>query len=147
MCAVCFFHGILRVFLPFFFNMSSFRFSLLLTARELRKKQTPAEKMLWAQLRRKLQKLKFYRQVPIDRYIVDFYCPEKHLIIEVDGGIHNTADQMDHDEIRTEIITALGFRIIRFSNEEVLQHLRMVLQRIREACDVIETKQHTSPSP
>ncbi|HLD07778.1 MAG TPA: endonuclease domain-containing protein [Candidatus Peribacterales bacterium] len=127
--------------------MSSFRFSLLLTARELRKKQTPAEKMLWAQLRRKLQKLKFYRQVPIDRYIVDFYCPEKHLIIEVDGGIHNTADQMDHDEIRTEIITALGFRIIRFSNEEVLQHLRMVLQRIREACDVIETKQHTSPSP
>ncbi len=79
-------------------RMHSFRRWLLLTARELRKTSTPAEKMLWIQLRRKLQGLKFYRQFPIDRYIVDFYCPQKQLVIEIDGGIHDTADQKDHDE-------------------------------------------------
>jgi len=92
--------------------------------------------MLWVQLRRKLQKLKFYRQFPIDRYIVDFYCPEKNLVIEIDGSIHDLADQKDRDELRSEVIESLGLRIIRFTNEDVLYDLRTVLKSIREICDV-----------
>lgn len=115
--------------------MDSFRRSLLLTARELRKNSTPAERELWTQLRRKLQKLKFYRQFPVDRYIVDFYCPVKNLVIEIDGSIHNLADQKDHDEIRSDVIESLGLRIIRFSNDDVLHNLHRVLQTIREACE------------
>lgn len=116
--------------------MESFQRRLLLTARELRKNLTPAERMLWVQLRRKLQKLKFYRQFPIDRYIVDFYCPEKNLVIEIDGSIHDLADQKDRDELRSEVIESLGLRIIRFTNEDVLYDLRTVLKSIREICDV-----------
>ena len=108
-------------------------------ARELRKNQTPAEKLLWANLRnRRLAGHKFLRQHPIaylgynnyHRYfIVDFYCAEKKLVIELDGKIHDF--QKEYDENREAILTDLGLKVIRFKNEE-LEDIRNVLDKIKE---------------
>lgn len=105
------------------------------TARELRKTMTPAETLLWEALRRKqLHGLRFYRQVGIDRYVVDFYCPKKAVIIEVDGDVHDEEEQKDHDELREEILRERGFRILRVRNEEILEHIDIVLQKIEKFC-------------
>jgi very-short-patch-repair endonuclease len=106
-------------------------------AKELRWPQTPAEAALWERLQNKqLYGLKFRRQHPLHHFILDFYCHAHHLVIEVDGGIHQ--QQQDYDAARTEWLTQRGFKVIRFSNEEVLHDLETVLQKIAKACKVIE---------
>lgn len=106
-------------------------------ARELRRNQTPAEKTLWNVLRKKkLHGLKFYRQVGIDRFVADFYCPKKAVIVEVDGGIHCTKAQKEHDEIRSDLLQERGFRILRVRNEDVLFRLEDVLDEIARFCGV-----------
>ncbi|WP_438962664.1 DUF559 domain-containing protein, partial [Nonlabens sp.] len=99
-------------------------------ARQNRKESTPAEDKLWQELRgRKLSNHKFRRQHPIDRFIVDFVCLDKKLVVEVDGEIHN--EQQVEDQERTSILELEnGFKVIRFSNEEVLQNLSKVLDKI-----------------
>ncbi|MCM1983973.1 endonuclease domain-containing protein [Lyngbya confervoides] len=98
-------------------------------ARSLRRRSTPAEARLWEALRRrKLAGYKFRRQHPVGRFILDFYCPELKLVIEIDGGIHE--HQKDYDEDRTAQLEASGDRVLRFSNDEVLHHLPTVLERI-----------------
>ena len=88
-------------------------------SRELRQSSTEAEKLLWERLRnRKLNGLKFRRQHPIDKYIVDFYCHEKQLVIELDGKIHE--NQKEYDEYRTYVINQLGIRGFRIKNEELV---------------------------
>ena len=100
-------------------------------ARKLRKKLTPAEKKLWERLRnRKFKHLKFRRQHPIDKYIVDFICIEKKLVIEVDGGIHKKPEQIEYDRKRTADLEDYGLKIIRFTNEEVLDDVFVVLKKI-----------------
>lgn len=95
-------------------------------ARYLRQLLTPAETHLWNALRcRQLAKLKFRSQHPVGRFIVDFYCPSCKLIIEVDGGIHT--QQKAYDEARTKQLQSFGYRVLRFSNEEVLHNLATVL--------------------
>jgi very-short-patch-repair endonuclease len=102
-------------------------------ARELRREMTPAEKILWAQLRnRDLAGFKFRRQHPLERFIVDFYCAACRLIVEIDGDIHDL--QQERDAVRTEALEAQGYRIIRFRNEQVLNHLETVLAAIKTAC-------------
>ena len=102
-------------------------------ARMLRQEMTPAEKLLWARLRdRQLEGLKFYRQRPLRQFIADFYCAASRLVIEIDGGIHDT--QPGRDEARTEELERLGYRVIRFQNEQVLHHLDQVLAAIQPAC-------------
>ena len=105
--------------------------------REFRKRQTPAEKIFWEAVRnRKVMGLKFYRQYPIffdyfgkeTFYIADFYCHEKKLVIEIDGKIHER--QQAQDEIRTFVINLLGMEVLRFGNEEVLNRLPAVLERL-----------------
>ena len=92
---------------------------------------TPAEKKLWDCLRnRKFKRLKFRRQHPIDKYIVDFICMEKMLVVEVDGGIHKDADQKEYDRKRTADLKGYGLRVIRFTNEEVLENVFKVLKKI-----------------
>jgi len=99
-------------------------------ARELRREQTSAEKMLWAELRRKqLYDLKFRRQHPIGTFIVDFCCVAKKLVVEVDGDSH--AGQAEYDRARTFWIEEKGYRVIRFTNEEVHQHLDLTLPRAK----------------
>jgi very-short-patch-repair endonuclease len=103
-------------------------------ARQLRQPQTPAEAKLWNHLRRKqLGDLKFRRQHPIDRFIVDFYCAEHKLVIEVDGDTH--AMQEEYDAARTEWLQDRGYRVIRFTNDEVHRQLPAVLETIMAACE------------
>jgi very-short-patch-repair endonuclease len=100
-------------------------------ARQLRRGQTEAEKVLWRHVRaRQLYGLKIVRQHPIDRYIVDFYCHELRLVIEVEGSIHDTPAQQARDDERFANLEAKGYRILRFSNDEVLENLGFVLNEI-----------------
>ncbi len=99
-------------------------------ARNLRKTSTNAEKLLWHGLRdRRLGNLKFRRQQTIDRYIVDFICYDRRLIVEVDGSQHTPAA----DETRTAFLEAQGFRVLRFWNPDVLTNLNGVLETILAA--------------
>jgi very-short-patch-repair endonuclease len=97
-------------------------------ARNLRRKQTEAEKRLWWYLRgRQLEGAKFVRQFTIGPHIADFACREAHLAIELDGGQHRE----NIDAPRTAAIEAFGYRIIRFWNHDVLQNTAGVLDTIR----------------
>ena len=101
--------------------------------RKFRQTPTHAEKLLWEHLRTKdLKGLKFRRQHPIGRYIADFYCRDKHLVIELDGRIHNNREQKEYDKIRQEIIEIRGIRVLRFENKEVEQNVEKVLSKILE---------------
>jgi very-short-patch-repair endonuclease len=106
---------------------------LLTAARELRQPQTPAEQKLWSRLRdRQLDGFKIRRQHPIDRFIVDFYCAEARLCVEIDGESH--AEQVDYDQARTEYLNERGYTVIRFTNREVFNQFEAVLQRIADEC-------------
>ena len=112
---------------------------LRMRARELRKQTTPAEKILWEQLRdRRLLGLKFRRQHPLGTYIVDFYCPAQRLVVEIDGEIHRY--QGVNDQLRTDQLEEKGYKVIRFWNYEVEQHLDTVLDTIVEKCDLPSPK-------
>ena len=109
------------------------------TVRDLRKNQTQSEEIFWQAVRnRKLHGKKFLRQFPIRFdwdgrkrfFVADFYCHEKNLVVEIDGRIHHR--QKDYDELRTHIITALGMKVIRFTNEEIEEDLQQVLDSLRE---------------
>jgi very-short-patch-repair endonuclease len=90
-----------------------------LRAAHLRKEQTDAERKMWILLRdRRLESLKFRRQVPMGPYVVDLFCPKRNLIIELDGGQHNESLS---DEKRTAWLETRGYRILRFWNNDVLQ--------------------------
>jgi very-short-patch-repair endonuclease len=98
-------------------------------ASRLRSNMTPAEELLWNKLKGKqIVGLRFRRQHPISKYIVDFYCHAARLVIELDGKIHLAKKESDKE--RTKEIEDLGLRIIRFTNEEVLENIDNVVTRI-----------------
>lgn len=106
--------------------------ALLERARELRLEQTPAEQLLWECLRdRKLNNFKFRRQHNIGQYIADFYCHEAKLVIELDGGIHQA--QIERDRDRDAWMQSQNLRVLRLTNEQVLENLETVLQAILNA--------------
>jgi len=110
-------------------------------ARALRREATKAENILWQHLRnRQLKGAKFSRQVPIDPYIADFACRASKLVIEIDGATHETSEQLAHDAKRSAFLQAQGYRIIRFSNEDIFGDLDPVLK-------VIVTALSQGPSP
>ncbi len=95
----------------------------------MRKQLTPAEAALWEALRKhRLSGMHFRRQHAIGRFVLNFCCPAKKLVIELDGEIH--ADQRDRDEERTFALEAAGDRVVRFRNEEVLTDMNSVVERI-----------------
>lgn len=105
------------------------------TARFLRKNMTEAERLLWQELKGgKLAGLKFRRQMPFVfgdyRFVADFYCREKKLIIEIDGGIHDNEENKECDILREDIFRLAGFRILRFKNQEISQLIKEVLEKI-----------------
>ncbi|MDR1091472.1 MAG: leucine--tRNA ligase [Prevotella sp.] len=104
-------------------------------AKEQRKNPTEAENALWQMLRGKNTGYKFRRQHLIDRFIVDFVCFEKSLVIEVDGGYHDDLAQKEYDEQRTKILEELGYHVLRFSNEEVIGNTDEVLSKIKSFCE------------
>jgi len=99
--------------------------------RELRKKETKFESILWDKLKnRKFMNLKFRRQYGIGDYIVDFYCPKLKLVVEVDGEIHDIKEVLEYDKVREAFINGLGIKIIRFKNVEIIEDLNDVLKRL-----------------
>ena len=99
--------------------------------RELRKGSTEAEKVLWEYLRdKKLNGLKFRRQHPLDKFIADFYCHEKKLVVELDGNVHDKKGIQQYDQVRTYDLEELGIRVIRFRNEEVINDPGNVIKKI-----------------
>jgi very-short-patch-repair endonuclease len=108
-----------------------------LLSRKLRNNMTESEKILWAKISKKqLNGLKFRRQFPIGRYIADFYNHERKLIIEIDGSIHN--EQKDYDKNRENNLEAHGYSIIRFTNDEVINNIDLVLEKILEKTNIKE---------
>ena len=106
-----------------------------LKARDLRKNLTDAERILWRHLRlRQMGAFKFRRQQPIDNYIVDFICFERRLILEIDGGHHS--EQPARDAKRDEWLREQGFTVLRFWNNEVLEEIEAVKERIFSALNL-----------
>ena len=102
-------------------------------AKELRREMTSSEGKLWERLRAgRLEGVHFRRQQVIEPYIVDFYCHQAALVIEVDGSVHQ--DQKEYDRQRKHDLQLLGLSIIRFSNTDVNQNLEGVLEEILQSC-------------
>jgi cyclase len=110
-----------------FFGASPFLFE---KAKELRSNSTPAESELWRHLAKKKLGVKFRRQHPIYNFIADFYCHSNRLVIELDGGIHDLEENKSYDAERDQIMNDLGLTVLRFKNEEVLNTIETVIERI-----------------
>lgn len=112
-------------------------------ARNLRRTQTDAERVLWQRLRdRQVEGYKFRRQYQIGEYVVDFACPDRRLVIEVDGGQHQQDEQALKDSRRTEKMQADGFKVVRFWDNDVLRNTDEVIQTVRS-----ELLEDRAPSP
>lgn len=114
-------------------------------SRRLRSEMTDAERRLWQCLRlRQVEGHKFRRQHPLGRYILDFVCLERRLVVEVDGGQHS--EQQDYDETRTEWLRWRGFRVVRFWNNEIMNNIDGVMEAIRQAL-LEDIEPPSQPSP
>lgn len=113
-------------------------------ARRLRKKMTFAERIMWDELKNRRQfKFRFRRQHPFNIFILDFYCHELRLAIEIDGDIHLEKEVGEYDDSRTHDIEKLGIKLLRFTNEQVTEQRSVV---IREILETINTIKNTSVS-
>jgi len=112
-------------------NYLPYNKDLVTRAKELRKNMTKAEKRLWYDYLRNF-KYRVHRQRPIDNFIVDFYCPELKLVIEVDGETHYLNNAQIYDLERTQILEGYGLIVIRFTNEQVLKNLESVCAEIEK---------------
>ncbi|ENW86828.1 hypothetical protein F906_01900 [Acinetobacter pseudolwoffii] len=116
---------------------------LLIFAKSMRHTSTDAEYLMWQLLRAKrFINLKFRRQHVIKPYIVDFYCHEIGLVVELDGSQHGTDDAIEYDAERTKFLEALGLTVVRYWNHDVLGRMDVVLEHLWQVC--IELKD-TSP--
>ena len=115
-------------------------------ARRLRRHQTNAERLLWFRLRdRRLSGWKFKRQVPIDRFVVDFFCADAKLM-ELDGGQHDHDRERDAD--RTKVLEAMGYLVLRFWNHDVMRNMDGVLEEILSTVDHRRSEPpHPTPLP
>ena len=117
--------------------------ALLEFAKTMRTNATDAEHLMWQLLRNKrFMNLKFRRQHVIKPYIVDFYCHEIGLVIELDGGQHNTNDGKEYDADRTKFLEALGLTVVRYWNHDVLSRTDVVLEDLWLKCSELK---NTSP--
>ena len=118
---------------------------LLVFAKTMRTNATDAESLMWQLLRNKrFMNLKFRRQHVIAPYIVDFYCHELALVIELDGSQHNTEDGRAYDIERTKFLEALDLKVVRYWNSEVLGKTEAVLEDLWQVCCELKSKS-TSP--
>jgi len=128
------------------FNMfQTYRRSLKKNSQKLRSKMTVAELALWQKIRRKqICGFQFYRQKPLLNFIVDFYCPKAHLVIEVDGGQHFEILHFQNDAERDQLLRKQGIVVLRFDNLQVLNQIEDVLEVI-ERFVVSKIKKHNPP--
>jgi very-short-patch-repair endonuclease len=109
---------------------------LMKIAGDLRKSMTPAEKVLWGKLRnRQVKGYRFRRQHPLNDFIVDFFCYDAMLVVEVDGSVHGDDYQNERDIQRTRILNRLGIKEIRFKNNEVLNQTEQIIKQIENQLD------------
>lgn len=109
-------------------------------AKTLRQNSTEAEKLLWQKLRNnQVENLKFRRQHPLDKYIADFYCHEKKLVIELDGDIHDDKEKQKDDFNRTYALQEFGITVLRFKNEEVKNNIGLVIEQIKTTAERLST--------
>ncbi|HLV08872.1 MAG TPA: endonuclease domain-containing protein [Halanaerobiales bacterium] len=114
----------------------------------LRHNSTEAEEKLWQQLRnRKLLGLKFKRQYSVDQFVLDFYCSQLKLAIEVDGKIHLNKEVREHDENREGYLKDFGIKILRITNEKVLEDMDGALELIKREAEELLNTAATSTSP
>ncbi len=105
-------------------------------AREMRNNLTPAERIVWERVRlKRLNGYRFRSQHPIYRYILDFYCHEKKLAVEVDGDIHDT--RREYDEYRDEFLKSIGIETLRLNNDEVLGNTNIAIKKIERAIELL----------
>lgn len=125
-------------FLPYNKNLTAL-------ARENRKNPTPAEKKIWNDVLRMRQfaDYKFLRQKPIDNYIVDFYCSELRLVIEIDGNSH--AETVEYDAERTRVLQSLGLTVLRYTNDDLIQNIQGVYDDLSEKIEKLTPI--VSPTP
>ena len=106
--------------------------------RRLRKNMTSAEVALWTMIKnRQLGGYRFQRQFGIGPYVVDFYCHEAKLVVELDGEVHNDPEQIEHDRARTEFLNACGVEVLRFENFEVFVYAARTLNTITQKIEEI----------
>ncbi|MFY9241808.1 MAG: DUF559 domain-containing protein [Polaribacter sp.] len=129
-------------------NYMTARPSVYKLMKELQKKRkqqtTEAERILWEQLKTKKLDFKFRRKHIVDEFIVDFICIEKKIIIEVDGKYHTTKEQQEADDLRTKILQDLGFKVIRFTNEEVIGNIENTISNISQQLKIEKTNSESS---
>jgi very-short-patch-repair endonuclease len=107
--------------------------------RNLRKNQTFCEKIMWTYLRdRKTLGYKFKRQYSVDHYVIDFYCPELKLAIELDGDVHDLPDQKEYDTCRQEYLEKFGITFCRITNDELMGNANMAFKKIEEVISQTE---------
>ena len=110
---------------------------IFLRAAELRRNMTFAEKVLWGKINcKKILGLTFRRQHPVNMFIADFYCHKAKLVIEIDGSIHDIEDLRLRDIGREHEFEKFGLTIIRFKNEDVIDDINMVINKIASACQL-----------
>ncbi|WP_186708878.1 endonuclease domain-containing protein [Euhalothece natronophila] len=112
-------------------NYLPYNKKLVSRAKELRKNMTVAEQRIWKSYLRSFP-YRVYRQRPIENFIVDFYCPQLKLVIEIDGESHYTENAQDYDRERTQILQGYGLKVIRFKNDDVLNNLTGVVNLIEK---------------
>lgn len=116
-------------------------------ARQLRRTLTDAERRLWYHLRgRRFLGLHFRRQHPIGPYFADFACLELGLVIELDGGQHNSSNGQWHDTVRSDVLAALDYRVLRFWDNDALSNTAGVLETIRRAVSATPGPQASNPT-
>ena len=103
--------------------------------KELRKKPTKSENLLWEELRNSKLGFKFKRQYSLENFVVDFFCKEKNLAIEIEGGIHKKKDVLIYDKYRFKYLEGLGVKVIRVRSDEVEERMGTILDRIRRELD------------
>ena len=117
-------------------DILSYKKNLKILSRNLRQKSTDAERLLWSKIRRKqIKNYQFFRQKPIGPYIVDFYCKEVKLVIEVDGGQHYEESNIRIDKKREKFLENLGLKAMRFTNIDVLKNIEAVVNKIYKEAD------------
>ena len=105
--------------------------------RELRHQQTEAEKAAWHLLRNRRVGLKFRRQYPIENHVVDFYCSELRLAVELDGGVHSQPSQVKKDAVKDAFLGNVGVRVLRLPNGLVTEDPGSFVRKVREAAEAV----------
>jgi very-short-patch-repair endonuclease len=115
-------------------------------AKSLRRESTEAEKLFWKIVRnRAVNGLKFRRQHPIGHFIVDFYCHEVKLAIELDGDVHDVDEVKQYDKARQKVVEELGITLLRFDNEIIFTNPDGVLIKISEHISIVNERPHPDP--